>query len=116
MIYVWLSRGVPELAEKWKGFPPPENQLTGAIIAGPLLVIGCFWLGWTGEYSHISWYVPVLSTVLIGCGVNLMFASLLVGSLSLFVGLVLTPPTELPGKHVYVSFCPCALPPSSNVS
>ncbi|KAF9648346.1 MFS general substrate transporter [Thelephora ganbajun] len=76
-IYVWLLRNIGELAKEWEGFPPPEKRLTGAIIAGPLLVIGCFWLGWTGEYSHIPWYVPMLSTILIGCAVNMVFASFL---------------------------------------
>ncbi|KAF9788500.1 MFS general substrate transporter [Thelephora terrestris] len=74
-IYVWLLRDLDELAKKWEGFPPPENRLSGAIIGGPLLMIGCFWLGWTGEYSIIPWYVPMLSTIFIGCGVNLVFAA-----------------------------------------
>ena len=67
-----------ELAEKWEGFPPPETRLTGAIIAGPLMVVGWLWLGWSGEYGHISWYVPMLATIPIGCATALVFASLLV--------------------------------------
>jgi len=77
VIYIWLSRDMGKLAEKWEGFPPPEYQLSGAIIGGPLLVIGCFWLGWTGEYSHIPWYVPMLSVIPIGCAVNLICTSFL---------------------------------------
>lgn len=77
VIYVWLSRDMDLLVQKWEGFPPPESRLVGAIIAGPLLVVGCFWLGWTGEYSYIPWYVPMLSTVAIGCAVDLVFASFL---------------------------------------
>jgi len=92
-----------ELAQKWEGFPPPENQLAGAIIAGPLLVVGCFWLGWTGEYGHIPWYVPMLSTVPIGCAVNLMFISFLVSYSFSSVGLVFTPSAELLDRHVPVS-------------
>ena len=94
-----------KLAKEWGGFPPPEAQLTGAMIAGPLLVIGCFWLGWTGEYSYIPWYVPVLSTVAIGCSVSLIFTSLMVSYSFLFVELVLTPSPELLNGHVFVSFC-----------
>ena len=104
-----------ELAEKWGGFPPPENQLAGAIIAGPLLVVGCFWLGWTGEYDHIPWYVPMLSTVPIGCAVNLVFASLLVSYSFLSAGLVLTKSAELLDRHVLVSFRLCTLSLSSNI-
>jgi len=95
-----------ELVKEWEGFPPPENRLTGAMIAGPLLVIGCFFLGWTGEYSHIPWYVPMLSTIPIGCAINLMFASLLVSYLLLFVELVLILSPELPDRHIFVSFSP----------
>ena len=90
--------------EKWEGHPPPETRLTGAIIAGPLLVIGCFWLGWSGEYSYIPWYVPMLSTIPIGCGVNLVFASFLVGYLFFFVKLVFILFPELLDRHVSVSF------------
>ena len=109
VIFVWLSRDMGELVKKWKGFPPPEGRLTGGIIAGPLMVIGCFWLGWTGEYSYIPWYVPMLSTVLIGCAVNLMFASFLVSFSFSFVELVLIRPLELLDGHIFVSHCPWTL-------
>jgi len=36
------------LVPKWHGCPPPEERLLGAMYAGPLLVIGIFWLGWSG--------------------------------------------------------------------
>jgi len=89
-------KDIGELAEKWEGFPPPEKRLAGAIIGGPLLMIGCFWLGWTGEYSHIPWYVPMLSTIFIGCGVNLVFSSFLVSGLLSFSNCwTLISPTEL---------------------
>jgi len=104
-----------ELTEKWEGFPPPEARLPGAILAGPLLVIGCFWLGWTGEYSYIPWYVPMLSTIPIGCAVNLMFASLLVSYPYSFVELVLIPYPELPDGYVFVRSYPWTPSPCSNV-
>ncbi|KAG6860817.1 hypothetical protein C0995_007318 [Termitomyces sp. Mi166 len=48
-----LSAHYPELIKKWRGFPPPEQRLWGGMIGGPGLVIGAFWLGWTGEYSSV---------------------------------------------------------------
>ena len=72
------SRNYPELIKKWKGFPPPENRLFGAMIGSPVLVIGIFWLGWTGQYANIPWYVPALSTVFLGIGISLIFMSFLV--------------------------------------
>jgi len=93
-----------ELVKKWDGHPPPEHRLTGAIIAGPLLVIGCFWLGWTGEYSHVRWYVPMLATIPIGCAINLMFISFLVSHPFSFAELVLILSPGLPDRHVFVSY------------
>ena len=55
------------------------------MVAGPCLVIGAFWLGWTGEYENIPWYVPALSTILIGVSVNLVFISFLVCFLRLLI-------------------------------
>lgn len=49
------------------------------MIGSPCLVIGIFWLGWTGEYSGIPWYVPGLSTIVVGCGISLIFMSFMVG-------------------------------------
>lgn len=63
--------------KKWKGFPPPEERLYGAMIAGPCLVIGSFWFGWSGNYPGVHWIVPALSTIFIGISVSLIFMSLL---------------------------------------
>ncbi|KAJ8094493.1 hypothetical protein AAF712_012803 [Marasmius tenuissimus] len=65
----------PKLVQKWKGFPPPEQRLFGAMIGAPALVIGGFWLGWTGEYSSVHWAVPAVATVFIGMGISLIFIS-----------------------------------------
>jgi MFS transporter, DHA1 family, multidrug resistance protein len=67
-----------KLIKKWRGFPPPELRLFGAMIGSPILVIGIFWLGWTGQYASIPWYVPALSTIFVGAGINLIFLSFLV--------------------------------------
>jgi DHA1 family multidrug resistance protein-like MFS transporter len=68
----------PKLIEKWKGFPPPEERLYGSMIGSPVLVIGIFWLGWTGNYPSVPWYVPALSTIFVGIGISLIFMSFLV--------------------------------------
>ena len=72
-----LSKHYPRLIVKYRGFPPPEERLYGAMIGGPMLVIGAFWLGWTGQYASIPWIVPALATVPIGAAVSLVFNSFL---------------------------------------
>jgi len=47
------------------------------MIGSPILVIGIFWLGWTGQYANIPWYVPALSTIILGAGISLIFMSFL---------------------------------------
>jgi len=74
---VCFSLHYPRLIKEWKGFPPPEERLYGAMLAGPSLVIGIFWLGWTGQYTSVPWYVPAIGTILIGMSVSLIFVSLL---------------------------------------
>jgi hypothetical protein len=66
------------LMKEWRGFPPPEQRLYTAAAGGPLLVIGSFWLGWTGAYTAVPWYVPALSTIMIGASISLIFISFLV--------------------------------------
>lgn len=83
-INVWTSRRYPALIKKWKGFPPPENRLICAMIGSPILVVGCFWLGWTGQYESVPWYVPALSTIFVGVGISAIFMSFLVRFLSLY--------------------------------
>lgn len=78
LINVWTTAHYPALIKKWKGFPPPEERLFGAMIGGPCLVIGIFWLGWTGQYPSIPWYVPGISTIFVGISISLIFMSFLV--------------------------------------
>ncbi|THH06667.1 hypothetical protein EW146_g9542 [Bondarzewia mesenterica] len=73
----WFSRSYATLVEEWRGFPPAEERLYGAMLAGPCLVIGIFWFGWTGAYVAVPWYVPAISTILIGMSVSLVFMSFL---------------------------------------
>lgn len=76
-INIWLGRGYKTLVPKWHGHPPPEQRLMGAMLAGPFLVIGCFFLGWTGYLASIPWYVPAIATVLLGVSFTLVFISFL---------------------------------------
>ncbi|KIY53154.1 MFS general substrate transporter [Fistulina hepatica ATCC 64428] len=70
-------RHYPQLVVKWKGFPPPEERLFAGMIGGPVLVIGIFWLGWTGNYPSVSWVAPAVSTIFIGASIALIFMSCL---------------------------------------
>ncbi|KAI0711743.1 MFS polyamine transporter [Earliella scabrosa] len=72
-----LTRHYPKLIIKWRGFPPPEERLYGAMIGAPALVFGAFWLGWTGQYPSIHWIVPALATVPIGASIALVFNAFL---------------------------------------
>ncbi|KAJ7585357.1 MFS polyamine transporter [Mycena floridula] len=72
-----LSLHYPGLMQRWKGFPPPEQRLFGSMVGAPLLVIGSFWLGWSGHYDNVPWYVPGLATVVLGAGISLIFMSFL---------------------------------------
>lgn len=68
------------------------------MLAGPFLIIGIFWLGWTGsesrsvhippltnaharrcppDYSSINWAVPAVSLIFIGMSFTLVFISFL---------------------------------------
>ncbi|EPS94316.1 hypothetical protein FOMPIDRAFT_1026243 [Fomitopsis schrenkii] len=70
-----MTAHYPQLMLKWRGFPPPEQRLFGAMIGGASLVLGSFWLGWTGNYAAVPWYVPALATIPIGASVSMVFIS-----------------------------------------
>ncbi|KZV63930.1 MFS polyamine transporter [Peniophora sp. CONT] len=75
VVSISTSRMYPALVKVWRGFPPPEHRLYGAMIAGPAMVIGAFWLGWTGAYSDVHWAAPAVSLIFIGMSVTLVFVS-----------------------------------------
>ncbi|EIN07969.1 MFS general substrate transporter [Punctularia strigosozonata HHB-11173 SS5] len=77
LLNVWFSRKYRTLTPQWRGTPPPEYRLYGSMLGGPLLVIGIFFLGWTGAYKSVPWYVPALATPIIGAGITLVFISFL---------------------------------------
>lgn len=66
LMNLYLQRPLKTLVPQWHGNPPCEIHLKGAMLAGPFLVIGIFWLGWTGAYESIPWWIPALSTIFIG--------------------------------------------------
>jgi DHA1 family multidrug resistance protein-like MFS transporter len=72
LLNAYFTSHYPSLIERCRGFPPPEERLFGAMLAGPCLVVGAFW------YVNKPWYVPALSTILIGISINLVFISFLV--------------------------------------
>jgi hypothetical protein len=42
---------------------------------------GIFFLGWTGAFASVPWWVPALATIIIGVSFTLIFISFLVSSL-----------------------------------
>src|SRR6266851_2812806 len=108
IVNFWTQRSRYKiLMKEWRGFPPPEERLYTAAVGAPLLVIGCFWLGWTGAYNAVPWYVPALSTIVIGASISFIFISFLVcppNATCLHV-LISTCVAGLPRGYISVSFC-----------
>ena len=81
ILNVYNMRKYPALVKYWRGFPPPEERLYGAMIGGPALVVGSLWLGWTGQYpDSCPWYVPGLSVIIIGFSICSIFMAFLVSN------------------------------------
>lgn len=77
-VNLWFLRPYRRLLKQWYGFPPAEERLYSAMLGGPILVIGILWLGWSGNYESVPWWVPGLSTILIGLAITLIFISFIV--------------------------------------
>ncbi|KAJ7620403.1 major facilitator superfamily domain-containing protein [Roridomyces roridus] len=73
----FLATDYPQLIKVWRGFPPPEERLRAAMLGSPVFVIGIFWLGWTGEYTVVPWYVPAISSIPVGFGISAIIMSFL---------------------------------------
>ena len=67
-LIVPFSRHYPALLAKWRGHPPPEERLYGAMLGAPLFALSAFWLGWTGEYASVHWIVPIISLLPLSIG------------------------------------------------
>jgi hypothetical protein len=83
ILNLWFLRSYPRLLKQWYGFPPAEERLYSAMVGGPILVIGILWLGWSGSYESVPWWVPGLSTIFIGMAITLVFISFIVRPISL---------------------------------
>lgn len=101
---LYFAKQVNKIIPKWKGFPPAELRLYSAMIGSVMLVIGSFWLGWTGNYASVPWYVPGISTVFVGMAISAIFTSLIVSpsSLNLWPSAHYID-TDLHCRHVFVS-------------
>ena len=80
---LYFARQFNKIIPKWKGFPPPEERLYAAMIGSVSLVVSIFWLGWTGNYPSVPWYVPGISTIFVGMSVSLVFITFIVSIFSL---------------------------------
>ncbi|KAJ7249746.1 major facilitator superfamily domain-containing protein [Mycena haematopus] len=58
-------------------YPPPEERLFGSMVGGCAFAIGILWLGWSGNYPSVPWYVPALSTIVVGMSISSIFISFL---------------------------------------
>ncbi|OJJ50733.1 hypothetical protein ASPZODRAFT_2105078 [Penicilliopsis zonata CBS 506.65] len=63
----------------------PEERLVPMMIGGFLLPAGMFWFAWTSD-PHINWVPQVLSAVLLGAGILLIFLQGLNYIIDVYVG------------------------------
>jgi MFS family permease len=59
-----------------KGQLKPEDRLTHAVVAMPILVVSLFWFGWSAQ-AHAHWIVPILASTVFGIGASTFFLPLL---------------------------------------
>lgn len=64
------------MAKSPTGRAPPEARLPFACLGAILLPIGIFWFAWTSTPS-VHWISPVLAGVPFGCGMLLVFTSVI---------------------------------------
>lgn len=55
-----------------QGKPVPEARLPPLAVGAILMVIGLFWFAWTADPRY-HWAIPVVATVFIGAGFNVIF-------------------------------------------
>ncbi|KAJ7306916.1 MFS polyamine transporter [Mycena albidolilacea] len=77
LLNIRLSRHYPQLIQTWRGYPPPEERLFSGMVGGCAFAVGIFWLGWSGHYPSVPWYVPALSTIMVGTSISAIFISFL---------------------------------------
>ncbi|TFK51411.1 MFS general substrate transporter [Heliocybe sulcata] len=72
----WFNMRYIQIAKQEGGVAPPEARLEMMMAGGVLLPIGLFWFAWT-TYSSVLFIVPILATVPFGCGIILLFLSVM---------------------------------------
>jgi multidrug resistance protein len=85
------------------GVAPPEARLPAAMLGGALLPIGLFWFAWTNG-PGIHWAVSMAAGIPFGCGMVLVFLSIMVCCLyvSLTITILLTALfPELPDRLIH---------------
>ncbi|KAM7218259.1 Major facilitator superfamily domain containing protein [Rhypophila decipiens] len=73
---IWYDTIAPRIAAKHPERRPEYLRLPPACVAGPMLVVSLFWLGWTSRAS-VHWIVPLLSMIPYGFGYQMIFNSIL---------------------------------------
>ncbi|KZT30282.1 MFS general substrate transporter [Neolentinus lepideus HHB14362 ss-1] len=72
----WFNARYIRIAKREGGVAPPENRLEMMMVGGVLLPIGLFWFAWT-TYPSVQFIVPILATIPFGCGIILLFLSVM---------------------------------------
>ncbi|KAF6750303.1 MFS general substrate transporter [Ephemerocybe angulata] len=77
IIYLlWVNPRYERAIQKHSPHPvPPEIRLEMALVGTPLFAISFFWFGWT-SYPSIPFVVPLLSGVVMGLAICLIFIAL----------------------------------------
>lgn len=65
-----------QMAKSPTGRAPPEARLPFACLGSIMLPVGIFWFAWTSDPS-IHWIAPILAGVPFGCGMLLVFTSVI---------------------------------------
>lgn len=73
---VWRNGKHTERLQKNGGIPIPEWRLASVSIGAAMFAAALVWFGWTGYNKSIPWIVPVLSGVLNGAGLMIVYVQL----------------------------------------
>ncbi len=74
LIYVWAKRDLAKIKAQGGHRLPPEFPLWFGMFGAPAIPISLFWMGWT-TYPSISYWSPLVSSVLFGYGILCVFIS-----------------------------------------
>jgi len=73
-IYRAYLRSLQKAKEEGRDHLPPEIRLRFAMYGAPAVPISMFWMGWTA-YPSVSYWSPLVATVLFGYGILTVFIS-----------------------------------------